>query len=132
MRYLPFFMLLALSSCTASRSTLDERIIGRWDMERIVEDQTNDVTAEHDPSDNRYMQFFEGGTFESDGDPHGKNTGRWLIDAETAVLFIDSDAGEDDDSYWIVSIPGDSMHWQGTHFEFNSRFALDFQRASPR
>jgi hypothetical protein len=46
------------------------------------------------------------------------------LDPETRELHIDSDAGEDDDSYWIASIEGDTMRWQGARFEWNKRFTL--------
>ena len=105
-----------------------DQVIGRWKMEKIVLDGTDDVTAEHNPADNRFFIFKPDNTFESGGDPHGRNTGKWTIDESTGRLYIDSDAGENDDSYWIVTVDGDRMHWQGTHFEFNSRFAIDHVR----
>jgi len=128
MRLTGFLLLLALSACAGARLSLEERVVGHWQMERIVQDGTNDVSAQQNPMNNRYIHFYENGTFESGGDPYGKNTGKWTLDPDSHELYIDSDSGEDDDSYWIVSIDEDRMHWQGTHFDFNKRFAIDFRR----
>lgn len=91
-------------------------------------DGTNDVSAEQNPEENRFIIFNEDLTFESGGDPYGKNTGAWSFDIPTKTLYLDSDAGEDDDSYWIVTIDKNQMLWQGTHFEFNSRFTITHSR----
>ena len=92
-------------------------------MEAIYQDG-QDVTEEHDPSDNRWFEFSSDGTFISDGDPHGRNTGRWILNRETNELHIDSDAGENDDSYWIISLQDDTMRWKGARFDWNKRFEL--------
>ncbi len=115
-------------ACNPASDTIGHQIQGRWNMTTILMDQA-DVTSEHNPANNRYIIFNTDHTFESGGDPAGKNTGKWEFDESSRTLFLDSDAGEEDDSYWIVSINGDLMHWQGTHFEFNSRFSIDHTRA---
>lgn len=92
-------------------------------MEEIYQD-CQDVTEQHDPSDNRWFEFASDGTFISDGDPPGRNTGRRTLDTETQELHIDSDAGENDDSYWIVGMVGDTMRWMAARFEWNERFEL--------
>ena len=89
-----------------------------------------DVTAEHNPSANRFIIFNADKSFESGGDPYGKNTGKWELDEGTGELYLNSDVGEDDDSYWIVLIDQDRMQWQGTRFEFNSQFAVTHIRSS--
>ena len=65
-----------------------------------------DVTSEHNPKNNRWIKFDEDGSFESDGDPYGHNTGQWRLDNEKSILFIDSDV-EDDDSEWNISFNDD-------------------------
>lgn len=67
-------------------------------------------------------QRSEDGTFKSGGH-FGENTGRWSIDPETGELFIDSDAGENDDSYWFVSFKDDVMIWTGAR-GFGREFVL--------
>lgn len=98
-------------------------------MVQIIQDGANDVSDEHNPAGNRYVIFNADQTFESGGDPNGKNTGQWQLNEKTGELFVNSDAGEADDSYWIVSIDGDTMKWQGARFEFNKRFEINHVRA---
>ena len=61
---------------------------------------------------NRWIIFNDDGTFISGGDPFGKNTGKWKIDDNKSVLFIDSNI-DDDDSEWNVKFNGDEMTWTG-------------------
>ncbi len=121
-------LMFIVAGCATGPKAFTDQLAGRWEMAKVVMDKSNDVTQEHNPAGNRYFIFNTDHTFESGGDPTGKNTGKWILDTETQTIHIDSDAGEDDDSYWIVSLDGDEMHWQGTHFEFNSRFELYFTR----
>jgi len=123
MKLLPIalVLLLILPACGADDS-LQEEIVGSWDMLQVLRDG-EDVTAEHDPKNTRAITFNEDGTFMSEGFPVGTNTGKWSIDPESKELFIDSDAGEDDDSYWIVSIDGDRMTFKGAR-DFAAEFTL--------
>jgi len=128
MNRLPLLFLLFSLACTPSDThpeaqRLAAQIVGQWSMETVFE-MGRDVTADHDPSDNRWIAFAVDGTFVSDGDPHGRNTGHWRIHEDTRELFLDSDAGEDDDSYWIVQIEDDSMRWKGTRSAFTERFEI--------
>ena len=114
-----------LFSCSVQK-TLDEKILGKWYMSKVYElDQ--DVTAKHNPQNNRWIDFNSNGTFKSGGDPVGENTGKWSIKNDS-TLFIDSDAGENDDSYWVLNFDGDNMKWQGAKFEFNKRFIIEHER----
>ena len=124
MRPLLLLLVLSISASVSTAQTQAESIVGRWNMDKIVMDGDNDVTAEHNPSENRYIVFNKDGTFQSGGDPYGENTGKWTLNAENKELYLDSDAGEDDDSYWIMKINGDEMHWQGARFEFSKRFQI--------
>jgi hypothetical protein len=105
-----FFLLFLVLSCSTSE-TMDKKLIGKWTMEKVYE-YDQDVTAKHNPNKNRYLVFNADGSFISDGDPFGRNTGRWSVDMEKSVLHIDSDV-EDDDSEWNVSFNGDETTWTG-------------------
>ena len=128
MRTLLVVSFLAFAACSTARVPMSELIVGHWNMKKVILDKTDDVTSEHNPEENRFVKFKANHTYESGGDPYGPSSGKWTLDRSSGVLHIDSDAGEDDDSYWIVTIDGDKMHWQGTHFEFNSRFAISYIR----
>ena len=84
---------------------------GKWMMEKVYE-YDNDVTEKHNPKHNRWFEFNVDGTFVSDGDPFGRNTGKWTMDYENSVLFIYS-VMDDDDSEWKVVVDGDQMTWVG-------------------
>lgn len=97
-----------------------------------VLDRSVDVTKKHNPENNRWIRFIKdekvknGGIFESGQDDKKENTGRWSING--FEIFIDSDAGDDDDSYWQVIIDGDKMHWIGQRFDFNKRFEIFYKK----
>ncbi len=116
---------LLLTAC-AGRPDLSEQITGRWEMEQVLRNG-NDVTAEHDPDDDRFIVIIADGTFRSGGH-FGENTGRWSIDTDTGELFIDSDAGENDDSYWFISFDDDVMTWTGAR-GFGREFMLKHRRS---
>ena len=94
-------------------------------MHKVL-DGVIDVTSEpaFNPENNRWIAFYDDSTFVSDGDPYGRNTGKWIISDSTSVLFLDSDTDVGDDSYWIVSFRGDTMIWKGTNSDFTSRFTV--------
>lgn len=100
-----------LVSCTRTVVVLDERIMGTWVMDKVYE-YNNDVTSEHNPNNDRWIEFKADGTFVSDGTPFGRNTGRWTADNEKSILYIDSDV-DDDDSEWYVTFTDDETTWKG-------------------
>lgn len=114
-----------MAACQSTHVPLDDRLVGTWTMDRILEDG-RDVTAQHDPADNRWIRFYGDHTFESDGDPYGPNDGEWALDDST--LFLDSAAGDGDDSYWIVQIEDDVMRWSGARSDFTERFVIWLSR----
>ena len=95
---------------------------GKWLMHKVIQNG-QDVTAEHNPHNERYIILKEDGSFESGGRPYGKNTGKYVFDSDKHTLFLDSDVGPNDDSQWYVNIKNDTMHWQG----YGSEWAEDFQ-----
>ncbi len=107
----------------AQSDSLSKLIIGKWKMLKVLE-LSKDVTEKHNPDNNRWISFKEDSTFESGAGEKTENAGRWSIDEKEQELFIDSDAGENDDSYWEVKFEGDLMHWKGRRFEFNKRFEI--------
>jgi hypothetical protein len=108
--FLSTVILFLNSSCDRSKS-IDEQLIGKWTMEKVYE-YDKDETEKHNPKKNRYVIFNADGTFVSDGDPFGRNTGKWTVDNKKSILFIDSDV-DDDDSEWNVSFNGDETTWTG-------------------
>ncbi len=97
-----------------------------------VLDRSEDVTKNHNPENNSWIRFIKDekkdnyGIFESGRGNQKQNTGKWSING--FELFIDSDAGDDDDSYWQVIIKNDEMHWIGQRFDFNKRFEIFFKK----
>jgi len=80
-------------------------------MDKVYEYE-NDVTEKHNPKNDRWIEFKADGTFISDGEPFGRNTGHWTTDNEKSILFIDSDV-DDDDSEWKVTFDNDQVIWTG-------------------
>ncbi len=104
-----FISLLTLS-CTHP-DQLDQQIIGTWAMDKVYEYDI-EVTEKHNPKKDRWIEFKTDGSFVSDGEPFGRNTGKWTADNQQTVLFLDS-AVDDDDSEWKVSFTADLMLWTG-------------------
>lgn len=123
---LVFIIVLLVISCSTDRD-INNIIIGKWYMSKVYE-LGEDVTEQHNPLNERWVNFKEDGTFESGGKPAEYNAGKWNIDPETGELYLDSDAGEEDDSYWKVSFIEGRMNWQGSKFEFNKRFSIEHER----
>lgn len=114
--------------------SVQEKIKGKWKMVKVKE-LSEDVTERHNPDKNRWIRFLEdrsineGGLFESGRDKVKENSGKWFYDKGEKELYLDSDAGEDDDSYWSVTIEKNTMLWKGRKFEFNKRFEIEYVRA---
>ncbi|MBX2963077.1 MAG: hypothetical protein KF687_11240 [Cyclobacteriaceae bacterium] len=90
---------------------LNSRVIGVWTMEKVYE-YGNDETEKHNPNKDRWIEFRSDGSFVSDGEPFGRNTGHWTTDNNKSTLIIDSDI-DDDDSEWKVTFEMDQMTWAG-------------------
>jgi hypothetical protein len=105
--------------CTSGTET---DITGRWKMYKVLQ-EGKDVSAEHNPYNERYLLLKSDSTFETGGRPYGKNTGKYLYQAEDHRLFLDSDAGSEDDSRWMVTFREDTMFWKG----LGSQWAEDFE-----
>lgn len=107
---------------------LDQKLEGKWMMHQVLQDD-NDVSDEHNPYGERYIIFMEDGTFESGGRPFGSNTGLYRYSPEEGNLFLDSDAGQEDDSQWKITIDYDTMIWQGLGGEWANRFRIVHHRS---
>ncbi len=137
-RSIALLVLLPLAACrtaappertapVVSAPTMAERVVGRWQMDRVL-DRGNDATDLHNPAGDRYVELRADGTFESGGQPYGRNTGRWTFDPGYNELILESDLGDADDSYWIVSMDGDEMEWAGVRSETARRFRIFSRR----
>ncbi len=116
-------ILISCNNAYSQNNNLSKSIIGKWKMVKVLE-LSEDVTVKHNPGNDRWISFKEDSTFESGTGEKRENTGRWSIDEKEKELFIDSDAGKDDDSYWEVKFDGNIMQWKGRRFEFNKRFEI--------
>lgn len=131
MKKIIFFITIAIPFTFIFSQDIDHNIIGKWKMVKVVE-MSKDVTEQHNPEDNRWINFMPDstgetrGTFRSGKGEILENTGKWVIDGKE--LFIDSDAGEDDDSYWEITFDNNKMYWKGRKFEFNKRFKIVHRR----
>jgi hypothetical protein len=126
--------LIFIYTCSEELS-VTEKIIGKWEMIKVKE-LSEDVTERHNPDKNRWIRFIEdrnierGGLFESGRDNVKENSGKWFYDKNENELYLDSDAGEDDDSYWSVTVEGNTMLWKGRKFEFNKRFEIEYKKTN--
>jgi hypothetical protein len=111
---------VVFAGCT---SNTKNEITGKWLMYKVIRDGEN-VTSEPDPYNERFLILKSDGSFESGGRPFGENTGKYVFNPADHTLFLDSDAGPEDDSRWIVTIRGDTMHWQGYGSEWAKGFEL--------
>ena len=96
-------------------------------MERVLDDGV-DVSAEANPARDRYLVLHADGTFESGGQPYGRNDGLWVYRDGTRRLGLDSDLGPDNDSVWEVTLRGDVMEWRGVGSDYARRFRITSRR----
>ena len=126
--------LIFIYTCSEEISVTD-KIIGKWAMIKVKE-LSEDVTERHNPDKNRWIRFIEdrniegGGLFESGRDNVKENSGKWFYRKNENELYLDSDAGEDDDSYWALSVRGNTMLLIGKKFEFNKRFEIEYKKTN--
>lgn len=123
-------LLIGIWGCSSPEETpsppeAPENLLGMWVMRQVFQD-TLDVTDEFNPGWNRWITLNEEGTFESGGAPIGYSSGVWSFDSLSNELFLDSDAGEEDDSYWIVGEIDTMMAWQGARGDMAAQFKLTF------
>lgn len=128
--------ILTLAFSCSGQMNFSEKISGKWIMVKVLE-LSEDVTENHNPDQNRWISFKAdpdipgSGSFESGpGEEEIGNTGKWFFNEKEKEFFLDSDAGEEDDSYWEVSFNSDSMRWKGRKFEFNKRFEIFFIKSA--
>ena len=127
-------LILVFAVACSSSNNFGKKISGKWFMVKVLE-LSEDVTAYHIPGPKRWIRFkadpniFFEGSFESGTGEERENTGKWFYEDKTREFFLDSDAGEEDDSYWEVSFTADSMYWVGRKFEFNKRFEIFYKKA---
>ncbi len=129
--FAPLLLAFIAAGCVTSSQALADRLIGRWEMKQIIRDKIGDVTTQQNPELNRYYVLNRDKSYESGGEPYGTQTGTWSFEISSNTLFMDSDAGEDTDSYWIVTLDDEQMLWEGTQFDFNSWFEITFERSDP-
>lgn len=123
-RYLLFVLpLVAGMSACQNQELQSDQLINKWEMGAILQNG-QDVSEQHNPENNRWIELKADGTFVSDGDPYGQNTGKWTFDTHTQELYLDSDAGEGDDSYWIIKQTGDDLVLTGARSEFTRQFSM--------
>jgi hypothetical protein len=113
------FLTVLFLGCTSNEK---DGIIGKWKMYKVIQDG-QDVTSEHNPYNERFIIFKSDSSFESGGRPFGKNSGKYEFNSADHTLFLDSDAGPEDDSHWKVSFQSDTMRWQG----YGSEWAIGFE-----
>lgn len=118
MKLTGFLLIALLFGCSLEK---DDEINGMWLMYKVVQNG-KDVTSEHDPYKERYVIINSDSTFKSGGRPFGENAGKYTYNSTDKTLFLDSDTGPEDDSYWKVNFKGDTMQWEG----YGSEWAEDF------
>lgn len=72
-----------------------------------------DITPIHNPDNDRWIEFRKDGTFSSGGGPQGANSGSYQVDNHANTLFLDSDAGDGDDSNWQLQFRDHLLYMRG-------------------
>lgn len=99
-------ILIAFSACTPSTDKPADGIIGKWKIYKMNQGE-NDLGPVLNPNGDRWIQFNDKGTYESGGTPFGPNSGLFTLD--DTKLYLDSDAGEADDSFWLISFKDSNL-----------------------
>lgn len=112
-----------------AQDSLAAQLQGKWVMEQVLEAEA-DVTRDHNPENERWIEFKSDGAFASGGAPFGPNTGSYTFEASVSELYLDSDAGPDDDSRWFVAFEEQTMTWKGLGSPRAETFTLVHKRAT--
>ncbi len=129
MKYL-LILQFGLLPLSVNAQELENKMIGRWEMFKVIQ-KGEDVSTKHNPAGNRWFEFKQGGTFESGGDPYGKNTGKFFVNNLSGECYMDSAIGPNDDSIWSITIKDDEMTWQGVGTEWAEGFRIVHVRSKP-
>ena len=111
------FLLPFLSQAT------DIDITGTGEIHKVIQ-YGRDVTPQHNPYRERYLILRKDNTFESDGRPYGRKRGNYEFNTSDHILFMDSDAGPEDDSKRLVTMWRDTMYWKGIGNEWGESFGM--------
>lgn len=125
-KFLAFLLFIICLTGCQSKVSLHEKLISKWKIDKVME-SSNDVTSQHNPKNNRWISLRDDGSFESDGDPYGHNTGKWVFTEKDSTLFIDSDT-EGDDSTWKIRFDGEKLIMTGVGTPRQQSFQLEFSR----
>ncbi|MEL6356369.1 MAG: hypothetical protein AAFQ37_05475 [Bacteroidota bacterium] len=108
---LAILLVLVFTSCSKTND-LASQLTGKWNMVRVV---INGESADQmlNPDGNRWLAFQPTGNFTSGSGKERENGGTYELDPTKAEVFLDSDAGEGDDSRWQVSFSGDTLFMRG-------------------
>jgi len=111
--------LIFLFACS-SQPNLRDDLSGTWNMIGVkIYDQ--DANSELNPTGDRWLQFRTDGTFTSGSSDEQENAGTYILEESTRALSLDSDAGPGDDSYWKISLKGDTLLMRGVGTERQER-----------
>lgn len=75
MRYIISFLISSVLLIGAFQSKA-QSVVGIWNLDQVIIDG-EDVTAEHDPEDERWISIEQDSSFKSGGRPYGSNNGTW-------------------------------------------------------
>jgi hypothetical protein len=114
MKNLIICILIISSVLVSSGDTLSPStwILGKWKMVTVLEGN-QDITPMMNPDNDRWIEFKADNTFVSGGGPHGTNSGAYKILDVSKTLYLDSDAGEGDDSNWRIQFREDLLYMRG-------------------
>lgn len=123
--HLFLYLFLALPFACQEKP-LAERLIGNWRMTQVLQ-HDHDVSAEHNPNNDRWIEFYQDGSFKTGGSPYGDNHGKWKLNNDERVLYLDSSV-ENDDSEWQLQLTPKSMQWRGIGDPGKEAFTLKFKK----
>jgi len=106
-----FAIILFLIGIASINTQAQDEIIGKWKLEQVIVDGV-DVSQEHNPFNERWIEFLKNGSFQSDGRPFGKNSGTWSEEKTENIIHLKSKV-EDDNSDWVYELDKDKIRWTG-------------------
>ncbi|MBO3700205.1 hypothetical protein [Roseivirga sp. E12] len=100
-RSLIIILVTCLFSCSSQSPNF---FIGKWQILSVVENDQHIVLK------NNWMHLKEDGSFDSyDGDSDKSETGNWEYEPKEKLLNIIGNAGDEDNSKWILLMRNDTL-----------------------
>ena len=93
-------------SCNTGLERREDSLINKWEMTGFFQ-SAQEQSKRFNPNNDRWIQFFEDGTYKADGGPFPPTSGKYTL--EDNLLHLISNEGPSENVSWNIDIKKDKM-----------------------